>query len=402
MNGAQEPDMRVVMLIETFPPEYTGAGRQLQALAPRLAALGVDVLILTSHRGRGVVREECEGVPVVRIGVGGQEGQSASFPLRAAAWLLRHGRAFDVLHIHGLTRTAFAAIPVARVMGLRVVLKFTLAGSDDPAVVRASRMAAVKMAILRQVDRFVATSTALAGIVREAMGDDTRLSLIPNGVDVSRFAPLSKAERRASKESLCAETGWDPDAPIVAFVGSVEKRKGLDVLVAAWEAVVARYGDARLLIIGPILREHVSFRMDLEADLELRNLKGSVWFADFVETPERHLGACDAFAFPSRKEGLPNALIEAQAVGLPCVAADIPGITSDVIEEGQTGLVVPQEDPRALAEALIALLSDPERRNAMGMRARARAMTRFSIERVAEQYRDLYAGTGGKKGRTTN
>jgi len=397
MRSDARTNMRVVMLIETFPPDYTGAGRQLQSLAPKLAALGVDLLILTSHRGHGVLRETREGVPVVRFGIG--EGQSTSFPLRAAAWLLRHGRAFDVLHIHGLTRTAFAAIPVARMMGLRVVLKFTLAGSDDLGVVKASRMAWFKMAILRRVDRFVATSTALVETCRAALGDDSRLRLIPNGVDIDRFAPLDPDERLAVRQAICAETGWDANAPIVVFVGSVELRKGLDLLVAAWEQEIACHRDARLLIVGPTLSEHVSFRSRLEAELRESGLESSVSFADYVEAPEEYLGACDVFAFPSREEGLPNALIEAQAVGLPCVATDIPGITSDVIEDGQTGLIVPQEDPAALADAIVALLSDGGRRSAMGVHARERAVERFSIEQVAEQYRELYSE---EKGQTTN
>ena len=113
---------------------------------------------------------------------------------------------------------------------------------------------------------------------------------------------------------------------------------------------------------------------------------------------ERFLQAADVFLFPSRREGFGTAIIEAMACGLPCVVAELPGITDFIFPkppDGAGGVVVPQEDPAALADAALALLAVPERARALGAAARARAAERFGIDAVAEQYLSLYAALLG-------
>ena len=109
---------------------------------------------------------------------------------------------------------------------------------------------------------------------------------------------------------------------------------------------------------------------------------------------ERFLQAADVFLFPSRREGFGTAIIEAMACGLPCVVAELPGITDFIFSESAEaagGIVVPQEDPASLADAALAVLSDPGRARALGAAARARAAERFGIDAVADQYLSLYA-----------
>lgn len=124
--------------------------------------------------------------------------------------------------------------------------------------------------------------------------------------------------------------------------------------------------------------------------LEETGLLDTVRFTGLVADPETYLRASDVFAFPSRKEGLPNALIEAQAAGVACVASDLPGITSDVIEPDQTGYIVPQNDPDALAQRVTTLLKDSELNGRMRAAARDRAVRLFDLEVVAEKYKALY------------
>jgi glycosyltransferase involved in cell wall biosynthesis len=117
---------------------------------------------------------------------------------------------------------------------------------------------------------------------------------------------------------------------------------------------------------------------------------------------ERFLQIADVFLFPSRREGFGTAIIEAMASGVPCVVAALPGITDYIFAAAverpsaargavPDGLVVPQEDPGALAEAALELLSGPERAAAIGAAGRARVREQFDIERIAEQYLSWYA-----------
>ena len=103
--------------------------------------------------------------------------------------------------------------------------------------------------------------------------------------------------------------------------------------------------------------------------------------------------AADVFVLPSRREGLPNVLLEACASGLACAITDLPGVTAEVIEDGASGIVVPQEDPASLSAAMIRLLKSSELRAALGARARAVATERYAFERVAaamsREYRAL-------------
>jgi glycosyltransferase involved in cell wall biosynthesis len=100
------------------------------------------------------------------------------------------------------------------------------------------------------------------------------------------------------------------------------------------------------------------------------------------------------FVFPSRREGFGSAIVEAMACGLPCVVADLAGITDYIFpapSEASGGVVVPQQDPEAVARAVTALLEDPDRASKLGDRARARAAACFGIDRVAQQYLSAYA-----------
>lgn len=390
---AGEP--RVLMLIETYPapnkPAYSGAAAQLRALAPRLQAAGVAVEVLTSRAGPHDIQDELDGIRVTRLAVPSAETRSARLAQRVPLWLARHRRDWDIVHIHGMTRTALAALAAARVLKKPSVLKFTLLGNDDPLTVRGSRFSGAKMGLLRLADAYAAPSTALAEAVGAAGLPSDRVVRIPNGVDPARFAPADDYERQRLRNDLLQTHGWPEDALIVLFVGAMEHRKGIDVLGQAWVRVVRRVPHARLLLVGPKRGEHGEHGLVLEWRLRNADVAGTAAMAGYSERPEDYCKAADLFVFPSRAEGLPNALIEAQAAGLPCVAAEIEGVTRDVVEEGTTGLIVPQEDPDALAGALAGLLQDQPRRRRMGLAARQRAVELFSLDEVAGRYVQLYA-----------
>ncbi len=112
--------------------------------------------------------------------------------------------------------------------------------------------------------------------------------------------------------------------------------------------------------------------------------------AGMTECPEAYYRAADLFVFPSTGEGLPNALIEAHASGLASVATAISGVTEDVVDDGNTGVIVPQDDGDRFSAAAVSLLQDDARRREMGVAARARAEKLFSLDHVARQYVELY------------
>jgi glycosyltransferase involved in cell wall biosynthesis len=237
-----------------------------------------------------------------------------------------------------------------------------------------------------------------------------RLRIIPQGVDLARFAPLPADARAAVRASL----GLTPAAPLVVFVGSLIERKGIDLLLSAWARVHEARPDARLLLVGKdrfeagspdgrFLHDQIS-RLPASAAASIRRL-------GLRDDPERWLGAADVFAFPSRREGFGTVMIEAMACGLPCVVARLDGITDLVFDrpidgtaahpaELADGIVVPQDDVPALSSALIDLVNHPGKRTAIGAAASARARQAFDMDRViAPAYEQLYRSLVEQAGR---
>lgn len=239
---------------------------------------------------------------------------------------------------------------------------------------------------------------ACAGLIvaagREADRVQTRYRVPPARV-ARVFNPLDLAEwgregRGAARQAL----GIPAAARVVAWHGRVEvRRKGLDVLLDAWERVVrARPGrDLRLALMG------TGHDADaLAALVRARATPGVHWRREYVrDRPAlaRHLAAADAYAFTSRREGFPVAPIEAMASRLPLVAVDAEGVR-DILPAGEAdgGVVVAQEDAAGLAAALGRLLDDPGAAAATGARARARAERAFGLESVGAQLRAVLFG----------
>jgi glycosyltransferase involved in cell wall biosynthesis len=164
-----------------------------------------------------------------------------------------------------------------------------------------------------------------------------------------------------------------PAGPLVVTVGRIEPEKGIDVLTAAWPSVARRMPGARLCIVG-----------DGSARALLQSAAQDILWIGSVQDVAPYLRAADAFALPSRTEGLPVALLEAMACGLSCTATAVGG-TVELVQDGWSGRLVPSERPADLADGIVEALRTPE----WGMAAR-RVAARFSLELVADRFISLY------------
>ncbi|CAN5820166.1 hypothetical protein BH23GEM7_BH23GEM7_03640 [soil metagenome] len=216
---------------------------------------------------------------------------------------------------------------------------------------------------------------------------DEKIARIFNPLDPAAFEVTPRPEARRALD-------LPEEARVVVWYGRVEReRKGLDVLLDAWEQVCSDRPelDLRLLLIGTgsdaeWMRQRVA------------TLRGVRWRDEYVHDRRvlrLHLSAADVFAFPSRHEGFPVAPIEAMACGVPVVAADAPGVP-DILEGGDAagGIVVPRGDAERFAQALGELVDDPQRARQLGGRARQRAEASFSLPVVGEQLRTFLSRSG--------
>ncbi len=202
--------------------------------------------------------------------------------------------------------------------------------------------------------------------------------------DRSRFAALNANVRVIANASmLTAAEPALPTAPIVLAVGRHQAQKGFDLLLRAWVAVAAALPSARLRIVGagPLASELAALAAELGVAARVE------WLAPTqrIETLYREAAV---FVLSSRYEGMPLALLEAQALGVPAVAFDCPTGPRDIVAD-DTGIVVPAGDLAALAAAIVALLGDPERRARMGRAAISRSRSLFSRERQVASWAAL-------------
>lgn len=218
------------------------------------------------------------------------------------------------------------------------------------------------------------------------VGSPGRYVVIPSGVNLERIrreAPPREIARR--------RLGIDPEALLVVGAGRLIAIKGWEILIRAFPAVVGAFPAARLVIAGEgplrgaLLEEAVA--LGVGAHVEIRGGLEGVWSV---------LSASDLVAVPSLNEGMGRVLVEAMALVLPVVASAVGGIPT-VVAGGETGLLVPPGSPEALAQAVIELAKDPERRERMGEAGRRRA-EEFSLQvmegRILDLYRELLTAKG--------
>jgi mannosyltransferase len=235
--------------------------------------------------------------------------------------------------------------------------------------------------LIRRMDALIATSALSASFLkREA-------TVVMHGVDTDSYAP---PENRAA---AFAESGL-PGRYAIGCFGRVRVQKGSDVFVEAMCRLLPRYPDFTAVMVGAIVPEQQGFANDLKKRIEAAGLQSRLLITGELAIGEvqRWYQRLTIYAFTSRNEGFGLTLIEAMAAGAALVASRA-GAAEFVIEDGVTGVLIPPGDVDALVAALEPLMRDPAAAAAMGARARARVLDKFSLDAeangIAQVYRTL-------------
>ncbi|MCA1829743.1 MAG: glycosyltransferase family 4 protein, partial [Myxococcales bacterium] len=324
----------VGMLAGVFPPLIGGIQTHTLLLSRTLAGRGVEVHVLTRHY-RGLRRHEwISGVEVHRVGEAGVPRglRAASYLAGALAAMRRLRDRIQVLHAHQLYAPAAVGVAGRAMLGRPLIL-------NPHSPVEIASLGPLRR---RCGDAFVSICAPIADGLRRAGVPRERIHSIPNGVDTAHFRPASLEERAELRRTLGL-----PPRPTIVYAGRLARVKGIDVLLDAWPRFE---GKAQLCLVGGGEDEGV-----LRA--QAAKLRG-VHFVGPVRDAAPWLRAADAGVLPSRSEGLSVALLEAMSCGLPMVATAVGG-SAGAIDDGIDGLLVPPEDPAALAIALGRALETP-------------------------------------------
>jgi glycogen(starch) synthase len=393
--------MRIALVSQEYPPETAkgGIGSQTYLKAHGLAALGHDVHVISRAVQHPVTERNGGDVRVTRLpGL----AQRMTVYTEAADWLgysvevaaavaALHARApIDLVdfpewgaegYVHLLNRTAWNRIPtILHLHGPMVMLAHTIGWPDiDSEFYRVGTM--MEGTCLRLADAVFSSSRCSADwCARHYDLPRDRIPILHTGVDTELFAP------RGVRKS---------DRPTIVFSGKLVPNKGVYLLVDAACRLAREFPRLRLRLLGrgePKITGELQSRACAAGWPDLLDLPG---FVDRRELPEQ-LSQADVFAAPSRYEGGPGFVyLEAMACGLPVIACSGSG-AAEVIREGDNGLLVPPEDVEALTAALRALLGNPDRRLAIGERARrfvlAEADSRACLKKLETLYLSVAAG----------
>jgi glycosyltransferase involved in cell wall biosynthesis len=294
---------------------------------------------------------------------------------------------FDVVHTH-TPKAGLLGQLAARIAGVPIVAN-TLHGfyfHDDMKPIPRRFYIWMERVAAKCSDTILSQNREdMATAIAERIASPEQLKWLGNGIDVARFDRRSLPE--SSLEDLRREIDIDSNAPVIGFVGRLVEEKGILDLLDAAKKILTAVPNAQFLIVGPYdeekpdaLRPDVAERYGVSERCRFVGMRHDM--------PELY-ALMDVLALPSYREGFPRAPMEASAMSVPAVVTDIRGCR-EAVEHGVNGLLFPVGDSDALAQAVVELLCDDERRARMGAAGRRIAEERFDEQKVFDRVLNEY------------
>lgn len=364
---------KVFHLIDSF--NVGGTETQAVELARRLSIAGYDVTV-GALRAEGPLQEQLKGTSVAVLEFrcrSGIDSPSGIYQLLRLSWLLK---GFDIVHTHDLWSNLLG-VPAARLAGV-------------PAIVSSRRdlshfdwYQGRRRGWLRRIQNLGGAIVTNATSIRDALiAEDgfapEKLRVIHNGLDIARFH-----SDRIGRVRLFPSVG---DGTLIVLVGNMHSDvKGHPWLIASAPAVIREFPSVRFILVGDGER-----RAEFERQVaDLGVTANFVFLGRRSDIPEI-LACCDIAVLPSQAEGLPNAVLEYMAAGLPAIVTRVGG-NAELVEDGVTGLLVPPQDAAALSAAFLKLLRDPSLARRLALAGREFTIRNFSFERLVREVDALYS-----------
>jgi len=368
--------LKVLQLIPTL--DRSGAEKQMVLLSKGLPRdrFQVEAAVLT-RSGPLEADLKAAGVPVTSIGKRFKVDPSA---LRRLTRFIKKG-GFDVVQTWLFAANAYGRVAAKRA-GTPVIVANEMAvdlwkGRVERAVDR--RLATVS-------DRLVGNSVAVVDFYRNLGVPDDQLEMIHSGIEID-----DGPEPAADREGVRAELGFPTDAPVVLFAGRLAPQKRVGDLLKALDLVQIVQPNMRAVIVGDGPQ-----RAELERIARAYDLTERLRFLGHRDDVPRLMAAADIVVLPSEYEGLPNVLMEAMSLSKPVVATAAPG-TTELVIDGQTGVLVPIGHAPTLAREIRDLIRDPARARALGEAGRVRVATEFRADAMISRFAELYERLAAEK-----
>lgn len=375
MNG-------VVMMVNEFPPlPVGGAEMQAERLSEYFAGNGWNVWVVTRLAEGLLEREQRKGFQIVRpktFGLG--KMRTVSFMLSALGYLLANRSKYQILHAHLAFGPAFIAVLLGKLFGKKVIVK--LGGSNAIGDVQVSMKTWRGRLRFWAIRRWANVVVALTDVMRdEALQigiPPERVKILNNGID-ARAYDFDETARLAAKQQLGLQ-----ENTVALFVGRLDPIKSLPTVIEAMRSARQRSPQLRFVIVGDGPE-----RAALEAQARSFGVQDVIQFAGSQKNVNLYLKAADLFILPSFTEGISNALLEAMASSVACLATPVGG-NKEVLDQGKYGVMVPVANVDAWADTLVEYGNSETKRKAIGQKGRERILSTYDFRVVGAQYAQMY------------
>jgi len=376
--------MKIALLTEKYTPDIGGLAISSERLARLLASAGHDVRVYSPSRNLLPSEKRTitsSGVNITRFSPHKRVDDTLVdwFELVVE----EHKRKpFDVIHAYFLPQAGFVASYAGKYLNIPSAV--SVRGNDiERAAFDPSKFSHVMYAL----QNANAVTTNAAELIKKAKAFiDSEIYLIPNGIDIELFKPMPK------NDELARAIGLNTN-PVIGFVGELREKKGLQTILHAYTHINKRHATT-LLVVGEVRQGDDAKAFD---ELQRSNPEANVSVTGRVPHYElpAYYSLMDIFVHPSHRDGMPNAVLEAMACERVVIATSVGGI-KDIIEDGKNGVIVTVKDAKMLAEKILELLEDPEKKSILGKNARELIMSKYTLEKELEANLSIYRKLGLK------
>jgi len=408
--------MRILHLTyQYWPPEFGGELLNCMERHKSLVERGHAVIVFTSGVPNYPRYEICDGIQIFRSPL--LSSNSSWQPVLFNVWIVwkllkckcEVAQIGDLGEIEHVSRNSILNKATSIFNGILSVLRNTivkimhwkeirtymvisLADTPDEPLLLSGLSAGMRKQFLQAVDHVVAVSPAIkAALIKKVPRANS--VLIPYGIQDELFLPYNLMGRDVTRTEL----HLNPKDVVFSFIGMVSYRKGFDLLAQVFSELSVGHPDWKLLVIGPNKSEQCAGLTDEEVQQVTEPVRGNTHALFIGRVNDRskiaaYLAASDVFVFPSRREGMGIAPLEAMSVEIPVIIARLPGITDQANIDGETGFYIPSDDLYALKAAMLKLGSDKNLRKHMGQKGRETIVSRFGWSHFIDQWEMIYQG----------
>jgi len=396
---------RVLHILDHSLPMHSGYTFRTRAILKAQMGLGLEVRGLTGlrHQRGGPAFEDVDGIRFHRTQhevsgpPGLREWREVTALASAIEALCQEWRP-DVLHAHSPALCGLAAVRAGKRLGIPVVYEIRAFWEDAAVGNGTGHEGSLRYRLTRQLENHVVSRADAVVTICEGLRtdlaargfDNNKITIMPNGVDLAMFGtPAAKDLALAEELGLIRDDG--APCPVIGFIGSFYDYEGLDDLIAAMPALIARQGDARLLLVGGGPREEA-----LRQQAAASPAAAAIRFVGRVphSEVERYYALTDVMAYPRKKSRLTDLVtplkpLEAMAQGKIVAASDVGG-HRELIRDKETGILFAPDDPAACAASLAQLLANRDSWPTMLNTAREYVRKRHDWSVNAEHYQVVY------------